>query len=598
MNVFLPLRAVALLVLGLPVLAADKTPAPDGAIVELPKFVVTDDRALPPPEAWRTATIPGFEILTNASDRATQRLLRDFGMFRQALGYVWPLPERAGRPAALIICGRGEKFEAFVPAGRTTADAAFASLFLKKGNQAAIVIDLESTTLNVLNIDGTDDAATGTDSGLIAVEHDKQLYREYVRYLLSQNEPRLPAWLEEGLSQIIMKMRFDARTIEFAKIEDPNTVSVQGAMTAELNALAAAEDPEATALPGAPAEDRDFNVALRRRALLPLEKMFAVPHDSPEATNVLGNNIWAKQAYAFVHMCLYGERGKFQKGFTTFLQRLGREPASEALFQECFKMTYKQMLLQIRGYAEFTVYEAKEFRAKEDVIKPPPPLALREATQAEIGRIKGEALVLAGHTAAARNELRAAYIRGERDPELLAAIGLFEKNAGDDAAARKFLTAAFAGKSARPDACLELARYRYADALAASAGTGGTFAPEQVAGIVAPLLAGRRQPPHTFGIYDLLADTWARSAVKPTRDDATPIIEGAVLFPTRLKLVYQAALFAADIGDLKSAHLLAAHGIRYGPDAAVKKRFQDMKDQLPPPPPDAVAPAADAPKKS
>ena len=78
-----------------------------GPVVELPKFVVTDSRELPQPEAWRYATVPGFEILTNASDKATRRLMSDFDLFRQALSYVWPVPERPGRSATLIICGKG-----------------------------------------------------------------------------------------------------------------------------------------------------------------------------------------------------------------------------------------------------------------------------------------------------------------------------------------------------------------------------------------------------------------------------------------------------------------------------------------------------------
>lgn len=66
------------------------TAAAGDPVVELPKFVVTDSRELPPPEAWRYGEIPGFEILTNASDKATQRLIRDFELFKQALGYAWP----------------------------------------------------------------------------------------------------------------------------------------------------------------------------------------------------------------------------------------------------------------------------------------------------------------------------------------------------------------------------------------------------------------------------------------------------------------------------------------------------------------------------
>lgn len=57
---------------------AQETPAE--AIIELPKFVVTDSRELPLLEAWRYAEISGFEILPNASERETQKL-RDFQPF-------------------------------------------------------------------------------------------------------------------------------------------------------------------------------------------------------------------------------------------------------------------------------------------------------------------------------------------------------------------------------------------------------------------------------------------------------------------------------------------------------------------------------------
>ncbi len=596
-----PLIALGAILLATPfaaLLAQDNKTAAAEPVVELPKFVVTDSRELPPPESWRYATISGFEILTNASDKATQRLVRDFEMFRQALGYVWPVPNRLSQNTSLILCGRGGKFDAFMPQGKTMIDNASASLFLRKGNQATIIIDLEATTLNVLNVDNSNDAATGTDSGLISVEHDKQLYREYVRYLMRQSEPRAPAWLEEGLSQIIMKMQFEKRYIEFAKLEDPNTVSTQAAMTAELNAIGAAADADAQALPGAPAEDRDFAAALRRRALVPLDKFFTLPHDAPETINPLGNNIWAKQAYAFVHMCLYGNRGKLQRPFMTFVQRSAKEPVTEALFQECFKMTYKQMLLEIRGYCDFTVYEAKILQSKKggpDLIEVPPALALREATQAEIGRIKGEALALAGHEKAAHTALIAPYLRGERDPNLLAALGMHEKSTGEEERARKFLEAAYTGKTQRADALLEIARIRYAAALAKPAGPDGTFSESQVASVIEPLRLARRQPPPVSALYELAADTWARSAAPLKKEEAGLLIEGAQLFPARLKLVFQAAVLAARAGELQAAHALAAHGIKYGPDAAVKKRFEDLKASFPPAPPQAEpAPASAA----
>ena len=69
-----------------------------------------------------------------------------------------------------------------------------------------------------------------------------------------------------------------------------------------------------------------------------------------------------------------------------------------------------------------------------------------------------------------------------------------------------------------------------------------------------------------------------------TTVDAIPVIQGAMLFPTRLKLVYQCIFLANEIGDTKSAHALADHGIRYAPDAAGRKRFEDAKAALPPAP--------------
>jgi hypothetical protein len=559
-----------------------------GPVVELPKFVVTDSRELPQPESWRYATVPGFEILTNASDKATRRLMSDFDLFRQALSYVWPVPDRPGRSATLIICGKGGKFDRFVPKGDNGPEVARATLLLRRAERSSIVIDFQATTLNVLNVDSSNDAATGTDSGMIQIEHDKQLYREYVHYLLSRSEPRLPAWFEEGLAQIIMKMRFDRRSIEFARLEEANTISAQAAQVMELNAMLGADGDTSIQLPGAPAEDTDFNAALRRRRLVPLEKFFAVKHDAPEALNPLGNNIWAKQAYAFVHLGLYGFRGKYQKKFTTFLGRAAKEPVTEAMFKECWGMSYKDMLIELRGYADSPVYESKLLTAKTDVLIPAPPLELRDATPAEVGRIKGEALLMAGHKAAAKAELIAPYTRGERDPNLLGELGLFEKAEGEDARARKFLEAAVAGKATRADTYLELARFRYADAIAKPEAEGGRLSPAQTTAITALLYPARRQPPHLPALYDLLGDTWTRSAAPPSKEDVGALIDGVRLFPGRLKLLFQTSALAAGAGMIEAAHSLAEYGIKVAPSSEVKARFDALKKSFPPEPPAPV----------
>jgi hypothetical protein len=275
------------------------------------------------------------------------------------------------------------------------------------------------------------------------------------------------------------------------------------------------------------------------------------------------------------------------------------------MFKECFRfpgrngtfkeMSFSDMLMEIRSYCDFTVYESKIYKSKEDVIIPPPPLDLREATQAEIGRIKGEAMLLAGHNKAARTEMVAAYQRGERDPNLLAALGLLEKASGEEERARKFLEAAYVGNTRRADGLVELARYRYADALAKPEGPEGRFSGAQVSGIMKPLLVARRQPPPHYAVYDLAADTLARSALKSQHDDAVMLVEGAQLFPMRFKLIYQAAAVAADAGDLQPAHALLDHGIKYAPEGEPRRRFEELKAALPPAPPSPPQPEKSAP---
>jgi hypothetical protein len=571
--------------------AAGPEPKTADPIIELPKFVVTDSRELPPPESWRYTRLPGFEVLSNASDRATQQLLKDFEMFRQALNVVWPMPQAMNTPVLLILCGRGGKFESFVPAKTDAGPAvARASVYLKGRERSAIVIDVESTVINLASPD-FDDPASGVDSTQLSIEHNKQLYREYVHYLLSRSQPRLPAWFEEGMAQIVMAMQFNPKWIEFGRIHDANTVSAVAGMTASVNAMAAAQQETSDdglgtsveAMASAPAEDRDFNAALMHRALMPMAKLLAVGHDDPIAVNPLGNNVWAKQCYAFVHMGLFGERGQWRKPFSEFLVRSTREPVTEAMFKDCFKMSFRDMGIQLRGYVEYTNYESQIYRAKDKgSFLEAAAVELRDATPAEVGRIKGQAMLLAGNTAGARTEFIAPYIRGDRDPQLLTALGLSEHQAGKDDRARKFLDAAVAGKSSDPDAYLQLAKFRFADAEAAPAAAGGRFSTEQLSAITSLLLTARTLPPPNPETYDLLAETLARSSVRLQRPDLAPLVEGVQRFPGHLKLVYATAALCADAGLIDSAHSLVDYGLGHAPDPATKALFQRLQAALPP----------------
>jgi hypothetical protein len=308
---------------------------------------------------------------------------------------------------------------------------------------------------------------------------------------------------------------------------------------------------------------------------------------------------WKAQCYAFVHLCLYGNNRKYQKPFLQFVTRLGNEPLTEQLFKECFNRTYRQMALEIRSHCEFTVYNAMRFQAKKgEALPQPPPVELRAAPDADVGRIKGEVLRLGGHGDSARNALIAPYVRGERDPRLLAALGLDELEAGRRDRARRFLEAAAQAGAVRARAHVELARLRLEEARQRPGATDGRLSEAQVTAVLTPLFTALKQPPPLAAAYGLIAETWMQSAVTPQAEHLAVVIEGLNRFPRDLALLQQAALLAHRRGFPTEAKAMAERGVKLAREPAERERFQLLRSSLDAPPPaGAPAPAASAPAR-
>ena len=507
--------------------------AAGAAVVELPKFEVVDSRLLPPPEAWHYAEIPGFEILSRISERETKRFMRDFLLLQTVIGEIMPglLRGQTAVPTALVLCGgRGKGFDEFLPADRSVEQYGANSLFFKTSERSAIVIDF---ALDEIQLGGED---------RLEADPYRAFYAAYFRFLIRrQLADKVPPWFEEGLVQLFAATEFDKKTISFAQIGDGFGAEKIG----------------------------DFNRMLHRRAIMPLGEMLA-PNGPKGRTP-----FWAAQCYAFVHYSLYGWGLKNQKPFVQFVHRLVEEPLSEQLFKECFKKTYKQYATELRGYVDFTAHKSIQFRAKKGQELPEPPVVtLRAAADHEVGRIKGEVLRMGGNTGPAHDALIAPYVRGERDPRLLAALGLDEKMAGNDERARKFLEAASKANVQRARAYLELARLRFEVARAKPGGAEGQLAPDQVMGVLTPLFTARQQPPPLADVYALIAETWSLSAVRPEAEHFGVVIEGVRLFPREMGLLLQATLLAAKRGFPLEAGALAERGVKIAKETADQDRFR------------------------
>ncbi len=517
-----------------PVLRAADAPVASAPVIELPKFEVTDSRLLPPPEKWHYAEVPGFEILSNISERETKRFVRDFLLLQEVIKEIMPglLGGRVPVPTALLLCGRGKGFDEFLPADGSVERYGSNSLFFQTPERAAIIVDF---ALSELQLEG---------DTRIEADPYRAFYAAYFRFLIRRQLTKAPPpWFEEGLVQLFAATEFDRKTIVFAQIGDGFGAEKVG----------------------------DFNHMLHQRAIMPMGEMLATAGPRQRSA------FWTAQCYCFVHYCLYGLNKKNQQSFIRYVYRLNDEEPTEELFKECFGKTYNQFAVELRGHVDFTASKKIEFRAKKGKELPePPPVALRPGADADVGRIKGEVLRLGGNSISAHNHLIAPYVRGERDPRLLAALGLDEKLAGNDARARKFLEAASAARVERARAYLELARLRFDEARAGLKDGKTQLTVEQVGAVLTPLFTARQQPPPLADVYSLIAETWTLSALPPQEEHLAVVLEGVMRFPRDTSLLLQATLLAAKRGFFERARELAERGVKVSREPGDRDRFQAL----------------------
>jgi hypothetical protein len=567
---------------------ATSTPVPSD-VVELPALTVTDTRELPEPEKWSYTKIPNFEVISSAGERTTKRLARDFDIFTMAVGIAWPIKTRPMPPSALILCNNVRQFEGFLPPKESTAKENRMSATLNDRERAFIVLNLGTNSITLDPALADVDMST-TSSVSFDVDHYKQLYREYVRYLFSQAETPPAPWFEEGVCQILMSMEVYKRLVIIGQVDSVFSQEVNPAdQVGPVDESDTA--PETTTMGDARVADVDFNIALRRRALLSFEDFFGVARDSAIALNTVGNSTWAKQCYAFVHMCRFGRRGIYKEAFAKFSERTAKEPATEAMFQECFGKPYKKFLIELRGYIQAADYKYDEFNITGAQTLDTPLPELRAATEGEAARIKGDAYRAAGKAAEARNTLAAAYVRGERDPVFLATLGQAEMAFGNAERARKFLEAS-AGKSDRPSVYIDLAKLRLDDAIANPAGADKKISDGQLVSVLNPLLVTRSRPPVSPRVYELIAAAWLVAEKKPKPEENLIVLtEGLKTYPRHPGLFYNAAALYAHIGNVPVARALIAQGLKVSTEPSDLARFNELKAKLPAAAPTA-APAA------
>ena len=531
-------------------------------VVELPPYTVEGTQI---PVTWQYASLPGVEVLSRCSDPVTQLLLYHHFRLRDTLTALLP-----------------EEFQIRldVPITYVLFDG-----LTQPGSARELTRELEKHRKETGNwiVSGMSNYRFG-DKDAVALffildemnfsQGRLTLTPDYFHFMMANRTPTLPPWFIEGMAEIfrsaVLESSPPGRSMSQSSIEPPPLPN--GVIA--LKPVEWLSEAETTAIRKDP---------LLQVELLPLGTLFSAPPPEDEPAALL----WRTQAALFIRWALDG--GKQRNALWQWVRQSCARPATEAQFTACFGFGFARAEQQLRDYLPVAIKRTTHLST--DTTYEPPVPKIREATVGEISRVKGrlDRMEIAyvreqcpeltpRYIAQARQTLHRAYAQGDRDPRLLAEMGLCECDAGDDAAARPFLEAAVAGKVVRPRAYYELARIYYQAVLAKS--PKGRLTVGEAGQVLGPVGAALRQLPAIAEAYELIAEVWLRSDGRLAPAHLAVLDEGIRKFPTRTRLIYSAAILNSLHGRPAEAQVLTDRGLELATRPDERERFLKLKSAL------------------
>jgi hypothetical protein len=519
MKLFTTLRLAC--VLALPTLAGTTT-EPARKPLDLPTFVVTGRQVteLPPfvvtgfaqGPNWRYASIPGFEIITQCSDGESREIIEAIQRGRQLM-----LPPEFWQdfavPMTVVLFNQ--------PPVSSGQPAAFGST-----RQPGEIISHWNNLIK-RTLDDRESFALNLWPGTF---YYSATFRFHTRTLLQRRAPAVPAWLSASLFGgygIYREGVYWYPGNRTKRILHANWHSREELDAARNLSFEAGKQIDDGTRPLTPSPLHPF--------LAEFKTLFET---DPPPMEDAAEPRWASTAALFARWGIYGRQRPEQAAqFWRFADRASREPVNEQLFHECFGRSYAEVRAELSWYLAIALTEDAITPAN---IEPLPKIKFRKATNAEVALVRGEwermesvalatqfpELAESSRTQAAAT-LNRAYTNGNRDPRLLASLGLLAMDAGDYQTAHNHLEAAVAGHVTGPRVYLETARLRWA---VSRLDDEGTLAPEALAGVIDLLMTAEQQGPPLAAVYLLLANATAKAHLV-TPAQASALRRGLAYFP-------------------------------------------------------------------
>jgi hypothetical protein len=515
----------------------------------LPPFVVQGG----PP--WRYTHPPGFEILSRWSDSKTESFASALVAAKQLFDAILP-PEFQGQfsvpTANLLVPDVGTEA---LPAPLMAQVLAHRAPAGPRPTQVSFMTSLELQDRDSAVIFGV--LPSGPIPSTVVYTND------LVRLVLERRVPALPSWFIVGFCDMYTGTAF--------VMGGANTGTAGWMSRKQADALA--EDPDSP------------------RQLIPLAELFADPPAGPPEPTA---RLMLRQAEAslFIRWALDGLGSPHRAALWQFVTEASTGPVTESRFKALFGEDYVSVLNDLSDYLPWALTHSLRLTPRTPPAETE--IRMRDATPAEVGRIKGdwERLEmdhvavqfpeLAPHyRARAEDTFKLAYQDARTDPDLLGVMGLFDLDCGKPAQAEPLLRAAAIAHVVRPRVYYELARMFFNELAKPQPGsTQARLTPGQAAALLGLLDEARAQKPSLPEVYGLYSQIAIAADAQPGPALLKVVREGAQLFPRNPPLIYEAAVVLAASGDAAHANDILQNAIGEAAEPALRSQMASLQATL------------------
>ena len=263
-------------------------------------------------ENWTKAISANFVVISDSSENEARKVAMMLEQFRYAASLILPRAKiKAPVPTKVFLFRSHGSFHPFKPKYKGKIQNNVNGYFFGDGDHSFVAL--------------TTDAGGGQAYEVI--------FHEYQHFILSNNLPNAPLWLDEGLAEYYsaFEPRHEGREVLLGRAVGRHVL------------------------------------ALRKAAPMPLQKLFDINHKSPEYNEANKAGLFYAQSWALVHYLMLGSNGKRKPQFTRFISLISNGQPTEESFRQAFQADYKTIEKELQGYIASYMFPASVYDFPEQI---------------------------------------------------------------------------------------------------------------------------------------------------------------------------------------------------------------------------------------